>query len=84
MGKRISGWLKGADMAHRNTTGSRQNPGVTEWGSKARKEQAKAKKQSANDAAIAEGLADCEIHTGGETKGSYHEQQLGSGAKAAT
>lgn len=62
-------------MAHRNTTGSRQNPGVTEWGSKARKEQAKAKKQSANDAAIAEGLADCEDEntTGGEAGESRHD-----------
>jgi len=68
-------------MGVRNTTGSRQNPGVTEWGSKARKEQAKAKKQSANDAAIAEGLADCETDTGGETGESRHER-TGTGEPA--
>jgi hypothetical protein len=70
-------------MAHRNTTGSRQNPGVTEWGSKARKEQAKYKKQTMNNRAIAEGLEDCETDTGGETKRSCHDE-LGSGAKAST
>ena len=48
---------------------------MNEWGSKARKEQAKDKKQSANNAAIAEGLADCETETGGETGKAHHENR---------